>query len=234
MRALPLLLLLTACGNGSIKLGADTGPAPGDDVDGDGFAALDKGGQDCDDNDDAVFPGATEVWYDDVDQDCDGASDHDQDGDGADRAPVGTDCDDADSTVFGGAAEIRDLADQDCDGLVDEDFVAAGDVVVSEVMHHPLAASDADGEWFELTNVSDVAIDIVGWTIAADDGDAVTIEGSLVLEAGGVVVLGANGDTGRNGGVALDYVYDRASLSLSSDDTLFLGAGATTVFDVEW
>ncbi|MBN2798584.1 MAG: putative metal-binding motif-containing protein [Deltaproteobacteria bacterium] len=37
---------------------------------------------DCDDSSDAVNPDAEEVWYDGVDQDCDLASDYDQDGDG--------------------------------------------------------------------------------------------------------------------------------------------------------
>jgi len=41
----------------------------------------------------SVNPDATEIWYDGVDQDCSGGSDHDQDGDGFDRlASGGTDC----------------------------------------------------------------------------------------------------------------------------------------------
>jgi len=44
-----------------------------DDKDGDGYVI----GVDCDDNDDAVFPGADEVAWDDIDQDCDGVDLHD-------------------------------------------------------------------------------------------------------------------------------------------------------------
>ena len=62
------------------------------------------GGDDCDDDDDTISPGATETWYDGVDQDCDGGSDYDQDGDGYDRdLDGGTDCDDTD-------AELREFA----------------------------------------------------------------------------------------------------------------------------
>ncbi len=88
-----------------------------------------------------VNPGATEVWYDDVDQNCDGASDFDQDGDGYDASAwadrdgnVGDDCVDNDEELatlqasaswsYAGdvtAAEInpgRDAADDTCyDGL---------------------------------------------------------------------------------------------------------------------
>ena len=45
----------------------------GADVDGDGFEAESVGGTDCDDTDPAIFPGATDVPGDGIDQDCDGA-----------------------------------------------------------------------------------------------------------------------------------------------------------------
>jgi len=63
---------------------------------------------DCDDTNAEIRPDAPEVWYDDVDQDCDG-DDDDQDGDGF---PADTDCDDADATVFPGAQ------DEPWDGVV--------------------------------------------------------------------------------------------------------------------
>jgi hypothetical protein len=65
-----------------------------------------------------INPGATETWYDDVDQDCDGGSDHDADGDGWDSSDAaGEDCDDTDAAVNPEASEIwYDGIDQDCDG----------------------------------------------------------------------------------------------------------------------
>ena len=96
-----------------------------DDVDMDGVAVPD----DCDDDDASVFPGADEVWYDGVDEDCDGASDYDADGDGADAMHYGgTDCDDTSADVFPGAVEIlNDGIDQDCDGLADDAVDDAGE-----------------------------------------------------------------------------------------------------------
>lgn len=75
------------------------------DADADGYTL---GDGDCDDADAAVHPGAGEIWYDGVDQDCDGLDDYDADRDG--YRPVslgGSDCDDADATVRRPAAGHR-------------------------------------------------------------------------------------------------------------------------------
>jgi len=90
------------------------------------------GGGDCDDSDPTILPGAAETC-DAIDQDCDGEVDEDFDGDGdgfADGAVPAcevawgdqADCDDADAEISPAALEVCDAVDQDCDGLVDEDF----------------------------------------------------------------------------------------------------------------
>ena len=91
-----------------------------------------------------VHPDATEAYYDGVDQNCDGLSDFDQDGDGFLTAAhpnreglYGTDCVDA-GTVFGiAAADINtdasdtwyDGVDQDCAGNNDFDQDLDGDMI---------------------------------------------------------------------------------------------------------
>ena len=86
------------------------------DADGDGYTEV-MG--DCDDADAAVNPGADEVWYDGVDQDCDGGSDDDADRDGY---PSSDDCDDTDAGINPGAEEIfYNGIDEDCGGLDDDD-----------------------------------------------------------------------------------------------------------------
>ena len=95
----------------------DTDPV---DFDGDGYPE----GVDCDDLDGSVNPGATEIWYDGRDQDCDG-NDCDQDNDGVlfDFAICGgTDCDDKNAAIRPDATEVwYDGVDQNCDAWCDWD-----------------------------------------------------------------------------------------------------------------
>ncbi len=74
---------------------------------------------DCDDTDPSVHPDARDVWYDGVDADCDGASDHDADGDGYDSDDHGgTDCDDRNPGVRPGIFDFPgDGFDRNCDGV---------------------------------------------------------------------------------------------------------------------
>jgi MYXO-CTERM domain-containing protein len=78
---------------------------------------------DCDDGDPASYPGAFELPYDGVDQDCDGVDLTDVDNDGYDGGLVGgTDCNDFDQRVHPGASEGGwcNGVDDDCDGRVDQ------------------------------------------------------------------------------------------------------------------
>ncbi len=101
---------------------------------------------DCDDTLATVFPGATDLPDDGIDQDCSGADtvtcyvDLDADGFGTsallavdgdctdpDEAPSPGDCDDGAPAVFPGQTELCNGVDEDCDGSIDEDFDADGD-----------------------------------------------------------------------------------------------------------
>ncbi len=83
------------------------------DRDEDGFDSTD----DCDDRDETVNPDTEEIWYDGVDQNCDG-NDGDQDEDGYDAEEAGgDDCDDEDGSISPARRETwYDGIDQNCDG----------------------------------------------------------------------------------------------------------------------
>ncbi len=96
---------------------------------------------DCDDTSASVHPGATEVPYDGIDQDCDGFDLCDADGDGFDAiACGGTDCDDTDADIHPGAPDAwYDGVDSDCAG--NDDYDQDGDGHVSAEY-----ADDYDGD----------------------------------------------------------------------------------------
>ncbi len=113
-----------------------------EDTDGDGFGdaastiqacglitgyAVNNG--DCDDTDSTTYPGAPEIWYDGINQNCDSLSDYDADGDGTDlwSDGRGSDCNDYDAQINTAAAEACNGLDDDCDGRVDEDWAVGAE-----------------------------------------------------------------------------------------------------------
>lgn len=117
------------------------------DADDDGFLGIEAGGDDADDDDDTVYPGAPESCDgkdNDGDGTVDGLSDADGDGywTGTDCPPELDDCDDADNTVFPGAADACDGRDENCDGLVDNSPLSAP---IDETFGS--ARWDVEGEW---------------------------------------------------------------------------------------
>jgi hypothetical protein len=149
------------------------------DADADGFRSAaheDRAGafgDDCDDGDDAVNPGVPFEACNDIDDDCDGlldgdddnvapgdtriwAVDADADGFGALDSVVsscsaleghiegdGTDCDDSSAAVFPGAEEVCNDADDDCDLLVDD-----ADPDVNASIGGVVVYDDADGDGY--------------------------------------------------------------------------------------
>lgn len=75
-------------------------------------------------------------------------------------------------------------------------FAASTDVIIIEIMQNPASVADSAGEWFELYNTGDTAVDIDGWTVQDNNLDSLTINngGPLPVPAGGYLVLGNNAD----------------------------------------
>ena len=162
----------------------DTDPV---DADGDGFTAP----EDCDDDNPAINPTASDIVGDDTDQNCDGVDGTDSDGDGfASEASGGDDCDDANSSVNPGATEdVYDGIDNDCDvGTLDDDLDTDGHANDTD-------CDDADG------SVYPGASEVCGDGVVNDcESDVPTsqaycrLQGSVAPNGADLILYGAAGD----------------------------------------
>ncbi len=110
-------------------------------------------------------------------------------------------------------------------------------IVINEIMQNPRTVPDSVGEWFELYNPTDAAVDINGWIIRDDDHNTHLIDngGPLMIAANGYLVLGRNGSTWANGGVQVDYSYDTGMVLYNATDELILiDSNYVEVDRVEW
>ncbi|MBT3222282.1 MAG: hypothetical protein HN348_24685 [Proteobacteria bacterium] len=143
-----------------------------------------------------INPGASETFYDGVDQDCLGDNDFDQDGDGFRLDGDGNlyetyeidwiytnipttstgDCDDEDSTVTPAALEhFGDLVDQDCDGHNDTTPFGFGDMMWDAPRNVVIGGNDGR---YMLTTSADLllqgtsSLDKIGITFFFETADA--------------------------------------------------------------
>lgn len=105
-----------------------------------------------------------------------------------------------------------------------------GKVIVNEILANEPGSSTA-GEFIELVNVGDSAVDISGWTLSDGAGVKHMFAGGTSLPAGGVItVFGAS--SGIPGGTSYAIAASSGSLGLgNSGDTVTLKNGSGTVQD---
>ena len=114
--------------------------------------------------------------------------------------------------------------------------IAAGELVITEMLIQPGAVPEVDGEWFEIANVSDHEITLDGLTLTNNKAYTHTVNPCepLILQPGDRIAMGRNADMTKNGGVALGYSYKNELAMTNAGDQLVLKAGATEVDSVTW
>jgi hypothetical protein len=216
-----LYITLTGVGGLSIR-----------DDDDDGFSNADG---DCDDDNGAAYPGATEVC-DGFDTDCDGdLPEGEQDNDYDGWLVCEGDCDDSDENVYPGADEICDDKDSDCDGYIpdrddaDEDgfSLCDGDCDDSEPLVQPSLVEVCD----QLDNdcngaVDDIDVDGDGHSPCLGGGDCDDEDRDAHP-----VIVDLDAESGGDGTV--ERPYDDIQTAIDNRDeicrTVVLAAGSYTV-----
>lgn len=239
---------------------------------------------DCNDANDDVHPAARELCND-TDDDCDGGvdvdavdaapfyMDADADGyglaaesqilcaaDGDYSAILVGDCDDASDSVNPAASEADNDDDDDCDGLIDEDFVAVGDLVITEINRQSWMGGtslDADAQWFEVYNAGADDLQLDEWMFmrtssVGTDQFGIDPAQAVVVPAGGLIVLCATDvwtmDSTAASLLVCDYTWGDAALAddLTTDyldntyhlqrteDTVSIWVGGMQVDAVGW
>jgi len=98
-----------------------------------------------------------------------------------------------------------------------------GDLVITEIMNNPTAIADASGEWFEIQNVSNKNFDLNGMVVLGKGTEKFTVNKSIVMAPGDILVFGNNGDMATNGAVTQAFTYAGSyALGNSADDAIDL------------
>ncbi|MCB9742353.1 MAG: lamin tail domain-containing protein [Alphaproteobacteria bacterium] len=111
-----------------------------------------------------------------------------------------------------------------------------GDVIITELMTEPsLGIPNYYGQWFELYNNAGVLLDLNGLVIQDAEGQEIVISGQTLLAPEEFIVLGVSSDTGLNGNIPVDIVYNFNEFRIDkTGDEIILYYGSTLIDEFRW
>jgi hypothetical protein len=109
---------------------------------------------------------------------------------------------------------------------------ALGPVIFTEFLADPAGVADADGEWFELTNISDLALDLTGFRVIDTGRNDFALPAGTTMEPGESLVFGRQADSAVNGGVTVDVAVGE-DVTLNNDVKILTPEveGASEIFE---
>ncbi len=208
----------------------------------------DKLGDACDVCPLKADPSQADSDYDGVGDACDNCPEvPNSDQKDADTNGIGDACDSKDCgnnklDAFEGCDDGNKLPGDGCDAQCKKEFYGSGSIIFTELMLSPQKAFGLMGQWIEVYNTTDKAIDINGWTLknTGIEVHKITAAGALIVPSKGYLVMAYSTDLAQNGGVTATYAYQGKVASLDiqlsptfGDDLALLWAGAT-IDAVKW
>jgi len=92
-------------------------------------------------------------------------------------------------------------------------------LVITEIHSNPEALADTAGEYFEIQNVADEEVDLLGLRVRDAGNDSFTVTTSVVVPPGGYAVFGRTAQAALG---AVDYVYGSAMTLTNTSDSIVL------------
>lgn len=109
-----------------------------------------------------------------------------------------------------------------------------GGLVIAEILIDPIQVADTLGEYVEVYNPTEVAIDLRGWEIRSQaKRHQIPADVPLIVEPGGRIVLGASADPQVNGGFHANHAWQGLRLGNQAGD-VSLWCGNASIDHVAW
>ncbi len=109
----------------------------------------------------------------------------------------------------------------------------SGCLLLSEIMILPHGEHPEQGQWIEIVNVCEDAVNLSGWSLVTEIGYHV-VSGDLSVEPGAFIVLGSHEKLSQSQNVSVAYIFSKLRLT-QQYGTLSLAMPDGTVADlVEW